>query len=75
MAVMTPIVTGKSRKPRCFINVKTMPLCYEANSKAWMTATIFIEWPQKMDNEMKKQNHKILLFMNQCIAHPQDTNI
>ena len=52
-----------------------MPLCYEANSKAWMTATIFIEWPQKMDNEMKKQNHKILLFMNQCIAHPQDTNI
>ena len=39
----TPIVVGKSRNPRCFNSVKTMPLYYEASTKAWITATIFTE--------------------------------
>ena len=29
---------------------------------------------KKMDKEMKKQNHKILLFMDQYTVHTRDTN-
>jgi hypothetical protein len=31
------IVIGKSSKPRCFKDVKKLPIKYRANSKAWMT--------------------------------------
>jgi hypothetical protein len=36
-----PIVIGKSLKPQCFRNVKTLPAKYHANNKAWMTIDIF----------------------------------
>ncbi|KAJ4430271.1 hypothetical protein ANN_22483 [Periplaneta americana] len=32
------LVIGKSANPRCFKNVRTKPVEYEANKKAWMTA-------------------------------------
>ena len=38
----TPLlVLGKSEKPRCFKNVKSLPAEYKANKKAWMTSEIF----------------------------------
>jgi hypothetical protein len=36
-----PIVIGKSSKPRCFKDVRKLPIKYHANSKAWMTTEIF----------------------------------
>lgn len=71
---MTPLIIGKSQKPRCFKNVKTLPVSYDANKTAWMTANIFIEWLKKIDKDMKKQKRKILLFMDQSTAHPQETD-
>ena len=38
-----------------------------------MTTTIFTEWLKKKE-EMSKQNCKILLFMDQGTALPEDTN-
>ena len=38
------LVIGKSRNPRCFKNVKTLPVSFKANHKAWMTADMFEEW-------------------------------
>jgi transposase len=35
------LMIGKSRKPRCFKGVKSLPLDYTANNKAWMTGSIF----------------------------------
>ena len=32
------LVIGKSEKPRCFKNVKTLPVVYKNNTKAWMTS-------------------------------------
>jgi len=32
---------GKSKSPRCFKGVKTLPVQYVANRNAWMTAAIF----------------------------------
>jgi hypothetical protein len=36
-----PIVIEKSSKPRCFKDIKKLPIKYHANSKAWMTTEIF----------------------------------
>ena len=38
---LPPLVIGKSANPRCFKNIKKLPLSYESNKKAWMIATIF----------------------------------
>ena len=38
------LVIGKSRNPRCFKNVETLPVSYKANRKAWMTGDMFEEW-------------------------------
>ena len=35
------MVIGKSLKPRCFKNVKNLPVEYTANKKAWVTSTFF----------------------------------
>lgn len=64
-----PLVIGKSLKPRCFKNVKSLPVEYKANKKAWMTSKFFSEWLQKLDNEMKKRKKKIVLLIDNCGAH------
>ena len=38
------LVFGKSANPRCFKNIKKLPLPYESTKKAWMTAAIFETW-------------------------------
>lgn len=64
-----PLVIGKSLKPRCFKNVKSLPVEYRANKKAWMTSKLFSEWLQNLDNDMKKKKKKIALLVDNCTAH------
>ena len=45
-------IIGKSKKPRCFKNVKHLPVRYEANIKAWMTSILF----QRMTKESLKSS-------------------
>ena len=40
------LAIGKFSNPRCFCNVHHLPVRYVANSKSWMTCTIFREWLQ-----------------------------
>ena len=63
------LMIGKSANPRCFKNVKSKPVEYRANKKAWMTADIFEDWLLKLDKTYHKQNRKILLFIDNCTAH------
>jgi hypothetical protein len=60
------VIIGKSQKPRCFKNVKCLPLPYTANKNAWMTTSIFSEWLRKWD---AKLDRKILLLVDNCTAH------
>ncbi|XP_060860796.1 tigger transposable element-derived protein 4-like [Metopolophium dirhodum] len=72
------VVIGKSRSPRCFKNVRTFPCEYLAQSRAWMTGILFINWIQQLDAFFGKQKRKIILFVDNCPAHPKDiptTNI
>ncbi len=66
---LPPLITGKSANPRCFKNVKKLPLPYEHNTKAWMTSTIFEKWLKKLDLQMRKHQKKIALVLDNYIAH------
>jgi len=66
---LKPLIIGKSKKPRCFAGVKSFPVDYTANKKAWMTSELFAEWLLRIDKQMKIQKRKILLFIDNCPAH------
>lgn len=68
-----PLVIGKSLKPRCFKNTKTLPVKYYANKKAWMTTNIFNLFLKDLDTEMRVKRRNILMFVDNCAAHSTDT--
>nr|XP_002735168.1 PREDICTED: tigger transposable element-derived protein 6-like [Saccoglossus kowalevskii] len=72
---LKPLVIGKSKNPRCFKNVKSLPVDYKANKKAWMVSDLFIEWLHKLDKKYKRQKRKILMFVDNCPAHPAVKNL
>ncbi|CAE1241738.1 unnamed protein product [Acanthosepion pharaonis] len=63
------VVVGKSAKPRCFKNVKTLPFSYFANRKAWMTSQLFTDVMKTLDRKMITQNRKIILFSDNATCH------
>lgn len=65
------LVIGKSRNPRCFKNIKKLPVKYAANKKAWMTSELFTKELQSWDSELKRANRKVVLILDNCTAHPQ----
>ena len=69
---LKPQLIGKSAKPRCFkgVDKAAIPVTYRANRKAWMTGVLFKEWLQNLNNSMKVQGRNILLFIDNCAAHP-----
>jgi hypothetical protein len=69
-----PIVIGKSAKPRCFKNVKKLPVAYYANSKAWMTLEIFRDFLRALDASFGALGRKIILFADNCAVHSPDTS-
>lgn len=64
------LVIGKSKKPRCFKNIKSLPVIYKSNKKAWMTSVIFEEYLQSLDSQFLNTNRKVLFFVDNCPAHP-----
>jgi len=69
------LVIGKSRSPCCFKNVKSFPVDYVSQSRAWMTAELFSNWLKKLDQYFAKKNKKVLLFVDNCPAHPKDVEL
>ena len=67
-----PLLTiGKFEKPRCMKNIKSLPTSYKWNSKSWMTGNIFEEWVRKLDRSFLLKGRSVLLFIDNCAAHPQ----
>lgn len=69
------VIIGKSKNPRCFKNVKSLPVVYKGNKKAWMTSEIFINVLRDWDKELLKAKKKIVLLVDNCPAHPQVENL
>lgn len=66
---LKPLVIGKSKNPRCFKGVKSLPIEYFANKKAWMNASLFHDWLLGINKRMKLFNRNILLFIDNCPAN------
>ncbi len=60
------IVIGKSKNPRCFKNIKSLPVRYYANKTAWMQTDIFTEILNNWNKKLIKENRNILLFLDNC---------
>ena len=69
---LDPLIIGKSVNPRCFrgYNISRIGVRYDANRKAWMTSDIFRTWIKCLNSKMKRHDRKILLFIDNCSAHP-----
>lgn len=66
---LKPLMVGKSAKPRCFKNIKSFPMTYRSNEKAWITTGLFSDWLCVLDSDMKGQKRQILMFVDNCSAH------
>lgn len=74
---LPPLVIGRSKLPRCLrgIDLKSLGIEYESSSKAWMTGNIFNAYLANLNEFFKRQNRKILLFIDNCPAHVLDSSI
>jgi hypothetical protein len=68
---LTPLIIGRSEKPRCFKNQNERKrILYKSNKNAWMTANIFEKWLRILNNKFIMNNRRILLIIDNCSAHP-----
>lgn len=63
------LLIGKSKAPRCFKNIKKLPLPYDSSANAWMTGTIWERWLRRLDSKMVQQGRHVLLLIDNCSAH------
>ncbi|XP_006150378.1 tigger transposable element-derived protein 4 [Tupaia chinensis] len=69
------LVIGKNRNPHCFKGIKSLPVYYEANRRAWMTPDIFEQWMQKLDEKFQAQQRRVVIFVDSFPAHPEVKNL
>lgn len=71
----SPVLIGRSKKPRCFAKLKDISSPYGAqyfsNDKAWMRSDIMINVLTKLNNRMKRDDRHIVLFIDNAPCHPQ----
>ena len=70
-----PLVVYRSKKPRCFKNIKSLlrprGIYYYSNPKAWMTTEIITSVLGKINQQMRVAKRKIILFMDNAPCHPE----
>ncbi|XP_025205099.1 tigger transposable element-derived protein 6-like [Melanaphis sacchari] len=73
----TPLIIGKSLKPRCFksVNVSTLGVNWKANRKAWMNRDLMTDWLMCFNRKMEMENRKIILFLDNASSHPDTLNL
>ncbi|XP_020298745.1 jerky protein homolog-like, partial [Pseudomyrmex gracilis] len=68
------LVIGKVKKPRCFKNMKVLPVVYKAQRSGWMDRIIFKEWYTDVfiPEIIKKhgQNARCVLLLDNALSHP-----
>jgi hypothetical protein len=64
------LVIGKSKNPRCFKGVRSLPVDYYCYANAWMTSVIFNDRLVKWDLELKR---KIVLLVDNCTANTNNS--
>lgn len=72
---LKPLVIGKSKNPRCFKHVKSLPVDYESNSSAWMTTAIWEKHIRKLDSSFLRQKRNVVIIVDNCTAHSKPENL
>ena len=52
------------------LKMSDLHIDYHFNKKAWMTSSIFTDWLKRLNNSITILSRKILLFVDNCSAHP-----
>lgn len=65
------LIIGKSKNPRCFNKIKSLPVDYVANQRSWMTADLFTNWLLQLDAKFGRSKRKVLFIIDNCPAHPK----
>ena len=68
------LAVGKSNRPRAFKN-KEIPVKYEANLKAWMTAKLFEDVLRVCDRRLGQQGRRVLLCLDNFSGHPPELQL
>jgi len=63
------LIIGRSKQPRCFKKINTLPTQYQSNHRAWMTQEIFREWLAKLDRKMAMAGRRIALLLDNAPGH------
>jgi len=63
------LVIGKYAKPRVFKNVKTLPLLYSANKKAWMTSSEWEKYVNCLEKKFKKESRHVVFIIDNAPPH------
>ncbi|XP_054718733.1 tigger transposable element-derived protein 4-like [Uloborus diversus] len=66
---LKPLVIGNRKSPKCFENIKSLPVDYYSNSNAWMSPSIWEECIRKLDGEFLLQGRKVAFVLNTCPVH------
>ncbi|XP_009328057.1 PREDICTED: tigger transposable element-derived protein 4 [Pygoscelis adeliae] len=69
------LVIGKNKSPRCFKDVKSLPVDYEANDMAWMTSEVFEQWMHKLDDRFQAQQRRVVILVDFLPAHTEVKNL
>ena len=69
------LVIGKSKSPSCFAGIRSLPLDYISNAKAWMTGNFFQEWLEKWNRKIVSTKRSVLLIIDNCPAHPRNLEL
>lgn len=73
------LVIGKYKNPRALKNVRHLPVWYDSQGNAWMTAEIFHRWfhnyfvpavKANLGKEGLPADSKVVLLLDNCRAHP-----
>ncbi|TRZ16442.1 hypothetical protein HGM15179_010665 [Zosterops borbonicus] len=65
------LVIGKTKSPRSFKDVKSLPVDYEANDRACMTSGLFEQWMHKLDNKFQAQQRQVVILVDSLPAHTE----
>ena len=66
---------GKSKNPRCFKSVRSLPCRYQSQQKSWVDSVLFEECVRELDGKFLRENRKIALIIDNCPAHPTIGNL
>ncbi|GAV06701.1 hypothetical protein RvY_16646 [Ramazzottius varieornatus] len=74
---LPPLIIGRSKKPHAFtkakLDFKTAGCTWASNKKAWITGVVFALWLTELNEKMKKQIRKILLWLDNASGHKVDS--